>query len=192
MEATGVTPESVSTAFYQQMINLCQSLGGLSSDRINVGLLLGATEYCLGEVRGWLSGGYADMSEADVISMANAVIAAAAQVNTSTGADILHDLDELDTAAATAHEVRSEEIERQIWILWMASLPPDSDLTDLDPIQRHLTAMGLVTNTWYYSDEDARRDLRRARIRAAGVGADRESIGVPSEGHDEEPEPGHH
>jgi hypothetical protein len=186
MTATGVRPESVDTATYQRMIELCQALGGLSDDRLTVGLILGAAEYCIGEIRGWLGGGYADMTEAEVIEMAGAVIEAGNQLRTWNADDIVSDCDFIDADCDTVEAFPQEDIEKELWTLWMASLEAGSDLTDLDPIQDRLAALGLSTNhDWWYSDDDAAADLAAARDRATGVHDSRRRTGVPSEGRDE-------
>jgi len=192
MEATGVTPDSIDASIYHTMVDLCEALLGLSGTRLTVGMLLGATEYCLGEVKAWLAGGAADMTEDEVIDMAGAVISAAASLGSASddAAAAGRDLDAIDRAATTAQDIDPDEIEKQIWTLWMASLPRDSDLLDIDPIQEHLVKLGLVTDTWYYTDEDERRDLFHARVNAAFVRGDRRDIRMPSASADEGEEGG--
>jgi hypothetical protein len=181
--ATGITPNAVGSTIYEKIVavnDLASTLGDL---RLDIGLVQAAAQYCLGEIKAQQSGGIGDMTEAEVLDCANVVISSASGLMASTPiiSSAISQLDGVISSAATARTISSEQLERQMWILWMSNLPADSDLIDeCDPIQEHLAAMGLIKKTMYYTDAEERQDLANASQQAGALKEDRKAIGVPS------------
>jgi hypothetical protein len=183
MKPTAITPDGIDAAMYKQMTDLGDALNAVSRSKLEIGLVLGAAEYCLGEIKGHLSHGAADNSVDDVKAMAETIIATSGNVT-----DAAHDADELlralraTQAQTDALNPNAEVLEKEIWVLWMATLEPDARILDIDPIEDYLAKKGLVTKTWYYSKSDETKDIERAKGAAKELDARRAEAGLPGAG----------
>jgi hypothetical protein len=183
MKPTAVTPDGIDAAMFKQLAELNEALNAVSSSKLEIGLVQSAAEYCIGEIKGHVSHGAADMSVEDVKAMADAIISTSGNVT-----DAAHDADELlralqDTQSQTAAlNPNADVIEREIWVLWMATLDPNARILDNDPIEDYLAAKGLVTKTWWYSKSDETKDIERAKASAKDLEARRAAAGLPGGG----------
>ncbi len=183
LKPTAISPDGIDAAMFKHFLELQEALADVSSSKLDVGLLQGAAEYCLGEIKGHISHGSADMSVADVKLMAVSIISAGASV-----IDARHDADELQrklqAALAQSQSMNpdADTLEREIWILWIATLEPEARILDIDPIESYLVGKGLVTKTLWYSKADEAKDIAKAKGLAADLNARRDEQGLPGGG----------
>src|SRR6266508_558948 len=186
LEPGGLDPDVLNTQIWQRLSALYRGGLGVQQQVQYLPLLLGGAEYALGQFRLLQSGGQADMPRSDLIGMATSLNRATghlAALNTwlRTGLDALSRLE----ATTKAPVPKQEEIESDIWIMWMSTLSNrDSDILDLDPIEDHLEAIGVigpgilgVDFGWYTSEDDELAALSAARSQAGRIHARYEALG---------------
>ncbi|HTM20180.1 MAG TPA: DUF4157 domain-containing protein, partial [Kofleriaceae bacterium] len=179
MEATGVDPDTMEMRSYRSVSDLARDLRRLPPAANSVSNLNGVAEYCIGEIKANLGEGTGgDMSERDVLDMVQAVCNAGNNLNIIQ-AHVDSTRVRLAGARAASEglpEISVTEIEKDIWTRWMAELPRDSNILDLDAIENHLRELGLVTNAiLWYSDADEANDIAAARERLTRMSDDHRS-----------------
>lgn len=147
LEPGGLDPHVLSSDIWQRLSGLYRSTLGVQRHTQYLPLLLGNTEYALGQFRLLDAGAPADMSRPDLIDMATTLHRSAAhlqQLNTELR-QRLQDLDKLGAQVAAAPRFAARQMEHEVWIMWMAGLSDSqSDILDLDEIEDHLTAIGVL------------------------------------------------
>lgn len=83
----------------------------------------------------------------------------------------------LERAAATDSSYRADQMERDIWMLWMGSLKKDANVLDLDEIEDYIgpEGLGLVDFGWYTWDKEENDAIANARRQSAKIRARRDA-----------------
>lgn len=138
------------------------------------GLELGNAEYSIAQVQAHIDRATTDMSWDDTLNLVSTL---ANWENQLAGFDaVITDgigrMQAFGAAAADFTIPSVDELERQIWDIWMSRLDtPDKEETiDQDVIQHHLVALGLIHDYFYMSDADQHREVLAARARVAARG----------------------
>gem|GEM_PF-4176801 len=175
LEPEGISPDAISADVLARIMSVNEALAGLNGATFEVTQIASSAEYCIGEIRGHISNGVADMSETEVKEMADALIACGEGMGSmSTSIEsVRHSLTTLRSATQGAHIPSASALERQLWILWIAELPADSNgVLDNDVLEDYLRPKGLVSPAAvWYSDADEHHDIASARRQADGLRA---------------------
>jgi hypothetical protein len=159
---------------------LYRSVLGVQRHVVYLPLVLGNTEYALGQFRLLDAGVEADMDRATLIDMAATLGRSAAHLR-ALNAELqqkLAGLDALRTQIAAAKPQSTHEMEQDIWIMWMSEIGNgDSDILDLDEIEDHLEAIGVLGSGgllgvdfgMWTSKDDELDALRAARGQAGAI-----------------------
>ncbi|MEU7906464.1 DUF4157 domain-containing protein [Actinoplanes sp. NPDC049118] len=180
LQPGGLDPHVLSTGVWHNLADLYRGVLGVQRHTRYLPLILGGAEYALGQFRLMEAGAPTDMERADLVGMAVALNRAGAQVRL-LGPELTRRLAALDrlreqAAAVTRRELR--EVEHDVWIMWMETVPDgQSDLLDLDEIEDHLEAIGMLGSGgllgvdfgMWTSTDDEREALAAARARAREV-----------------------
>jgi len=171
----GLRPEAMALPVWRALSELQSTLLRFSGTTTNMFLMHGAAEYALGEIRAHVDGGTPETSEDELLDICTSLFAsnqALRQYETALEAGI-QQIAAINRAVAEAPaEADVNEVERDIWIMWMASLPDSqSDVLDLDAIENYLAQIGLlgpggtlgVDFGIYTSEDDEREALAAAR-----------------------------
>ena len=142
-------------------------------------LINGGAEYAIGEIRAHVAGGQTDMSEEQLLDLVQSLIradrsGAAVEREVRSRLERLPDvLSRIRAAAAGLPSV--EQMEKDIWVLWISEISEsDSDILDLDAIEDHLAAIGVIgpnsvlgVDFGIWTSEDDQLDAIRAARRQA-------------------------
>lgn len=176
LKPDGLRPEILQMRIWQALTQLHTKIPLIGPMATSQGLLMANSEYAIGEIKAHASGGSgADMSEADAIDMVLAVLSSAkggAELDKAiTKAEST--MTALSAAARTKSTYTVDQMERDIWVLWMSRLKKGSNILDLDAIEDHLgpDGLGLVDFGWYTSDDDENEAIETAKGRARDVRA---------------------
>lgn len=184
----GLDPHVLSTAVWRNLATLYRSVLGVQTHTQYLPLVLGATEYALGQFRLLEAGVPADMSEDELVHLAVTLNRSTAHLR-ALGDELtrrLTALDDLREQAAAVPRRGVGEVERDVWTLWMATVPDaQSDVLDLDAIEDRLTAIGLLGSGgelgvdfgMWTSGDDERAALAAARSAARTVRARYDALG---------------
>jgi hypothetical protein len=186
LEPGGLDPDVLSTQIWQRLSGLYRGGLGVQQQVQYLPLLLGGAEYALGQFRLLQAGGQADMTRADLVSMAvslNRATGHLSSLNTWLGSG-LEALSRLE-ATTKAPVPKQAEMEADIWIMWMSGVPnSESDILDIDAIEDHLASIGVigpgilgVDFGWYTSEEDELAALAAARSHAGRIYDRYEALG---------------
>jgi hypothetical protein len=154
MQPGGLKPEVMQLHLWQHLVDLHASALKTIQMADLQSLIASGAEYAIGEIKAQSGGGAgADM---DVGALHNLIGLLASDDGQSVGLDA-----QLATATAALQGVlasltgapatggREEEVERDIWLLWMAELSEEeAKVLDRDPIEKHLEGLGLISS--YY------------------------------------------
>lgn len=188
LEPGGSSPDLINTQIWQTIARMYGEITRLQRVSWYLPLLLGNTEYALGQLRLLEAGVDADMPEADVIDMAvslghaNSAIQPLDRLLTQK----LAALDRLNARLDASPNYPTDEIEQDIWIFWMSSLPDsESDILDLDAIEDHLkdihvlgggsSRLGVDFGLWT-SKSDELEALASARNKSSAIRTKIESM----------------
>lgn len=182
LQPGGLDPHVLSTAVWRNLAQLYRGVLGVQTHTQYLPLLLGTTEYALGQLRLVSAGVPADMTSSEIVDMAAELNRSSAHVR-ALSAELttrLAALDELREQAAAVPRRGTSEVERDVWVMWMATVPDgQSDVLDLDAIEDRLAAIGLLGpggilgvdfGAWT-SGDDERAALAAARGEARSVRA---------------------
>ena len=147
LEPGGIHPQLIHAELWQTLAPLYRSATTVQQAGWHLPLLLGNTEYALGQWRLLVAGAQADMSASEVFHMAADLVAANHQMR-ALDAEIGQRTQLLQAAMARLNSAITYppgELEQDIWIVWMAGLPiSQSDVLDQDAIEDHLHAIGVL------------------------------------------------
>jgi hypothetical protein len=184
ISSEGLEPQFRELAMWRAVANIYRSgleIGPVS--RATHALSVNLSDF-LAEVRVFDAGGESKLTEAKI----NQSIAAMQQADgQQTGAQDeftrkLADLKALKTAVAAINpQAKSQQqMERDIWILWMSTLQHNSNILDLDAIEDHIgpKGLGIVDFGIYTSDADENEAIETARGNAAQLRAESQQATV--------------
>jgi hypothetical protein len=184
ISSEGLEPQFRELAMWRAAANIYRSgleIGPVS--RATHALSVNLSDF-LAEVRVFDAGGESKLTEAKI----NQSIAAMQQADgQQTGAQDeftrkLADLKALKTAVAAINpQAKSQQqMERDIWILWMSTLQHNSNILDLDAIEDHIgpKGLGIVDFGIYTSDADENEAIETARGNAAQLRAESQQATV--------------
>jgi hypothetical protein len=182
LQPGGLDPHVLSTGVWRNLADLYRGVLGVQRHTQYLPLILGGAEYALGQFRLLEAGVPGDMERADLVDMAVSLNRAGAHVR-RLGPELtqrLAALDRLGERAAAIGRREIREVEHDVWVMWMETLPDGrSDILDLDEIEDHLAAIGMLGAGSYLgvdfgmwtSTDDEREALAAARARAREVHA---------------------
>jgi len=180
LEPAGLDPDVLRSDIWQHLAGLYRSAVGVQRHTQYLPLLLGNAEYALGQFRLLDAGAPADMSRTNTIEMAGALSRASTHLE-QLNAELwqrLTALDQLAARVAAAPRPTVDQMEQDIWIMWMADLGnAQSDILDLDEIEDHLASIGIlgaggllgVDFGWWTSEDDELEALSAARAQAGAI-----------------------
>jgi hypothetical protein len=180
LQPGGLDPNVLKSGIWQRLSDLYRSVLGVQRHTMYLPLILGNTEYALGQLRLTEAGAETDMDHAELVDMAAELGRSAAHLR-ALNAELqqrLAGLDALRAQVAQAKPLSAGEMEQDIWIMWMSELRTgDSDILDLDEIEDHLAAIGVLGEggllgvdfgSWT-SEDDELEALRAARAKAGAI-----------------------
>jgi hypothetical protein len=152
MEAGGLKPAVMKLQLWEELVRLHSGLLATVKLAELQSLMASNAEFAIGEIKVQMaSGGGVDLEMAALDDLTNLLLGNDAQF-----ADIDSRLDAAITQLqslkksldkAGSPQGREWELERDIWILWMAELPEDeAKVLDIDAIEDHLEAMKIKTS----------------------------------------------
>jgi len=156
MEPGGLKPEVVKLQLWEKLVNMHGEVLA-TIDRAGMqSMIASAAEYAIGEIKAQMSGGSA--ADLDVPSLHSLIgdLAAADAASASIDARLSSAITALQgiqasLGSAACAEGREDEMERDIWLMWMAELPDDeAKILDIDAIEDHLISLGFITS--YYGN----------------------------------------
>jgi pimeloyl-ACP methyl ester carboxylesterase len=180
LQPGGIDPNLLSSGIWQRLSELYRGVLNVQKHTTFLPLILGGTEYALGQFRLLDAGVEADMERGQLIEMATALGRAAEYLRRLNDELVpkLAALDALKTQVALAKPRSVREMEQDIWIMWMAEVSnSDSDILDLDAIEDHLAAIGVLGPSsllgvdfgYWTSKDDEIEALQAARARAGTI-----------------------
>ena len=152
MEPGGLNPAVMKLQLWEELVHLHEGLLKTANLASLQSLVASNAEFAIGEMKAQQGGGAAaDLEPAVLENLITTLVNNDAQVG---------DLDSrLDAAITQLNSFkkslddapdprgRRSELERDIWLLWMAELPEDeAKILDIDAIEEHLEAMKLKTS----------------------------------------------
>jgi hypothetical protein len=180
LEPTGVSPDALNSQFWERLNVLYRDAFRMLLHTQNLPHVLGGVEYVLGQFQVLRAGGKTDLSQAELVDMAESLQRVADPL-TQLNAELsgrLSVLDQLQTQARAAPRYSDEQMECYIWILWMSTLDDNNSfLLDRDPIEDRLHKIGVlgpdsmlgVDFGRWTSKEDEVAALAAARREAAAI-----------------------
>lgn len=183
MAPAGLRPEAMQLPAWRAITDLQSTLLTYSGATTNLFLMHGAAEHALGEIRAHVSGGETELDERDLLDICMSLVASNQALRTyeaNLEAAMRHFARLSSAVEAAPARADVDELERNIWIMWMASLSDSqSDILDLDEIEDHLARIGLLGSGGqlgvdfglYTSEEDEREALAAARRLNGGLSA---------------------
>ncbi|MEU0885644.1 DUF4157 domain-containing protein [Lentzea sp. NPDC005914] len=147
LQPGGLDPHVLSTGVWRNLADLYRGVLGVQRHTQYLPLILGGTEYALGQFRLAEVGASADMKQSELVDMAVSLNRAGVHLRL-LGPELtrrLSALDRLREAAAAIKHRGIREVEQDVWIMWMETVPDgQSDILDLDEIEDHLAAIGML------------------------------------------------
>lgn len=156
MDPGGLKPEVMKLHLWEQLVNLHDRVLATIAAADLQSLIASGAEYAIGEIKVQEGGGPgADLDVAtlhDLIGTLAADDSVSASLDAALG-NATAALQALEAQFSVAPNPlgREDEVERDIWLLWMAELPEDeAKVLDIDVIEDHLVSLGLITG--YYGN----------------------------------------
>jgi len=187
LEPGGLSPDARNSQTWERLSRLYRSVLGIQLHTQYLPLVLGNVEYALGQFRLLEAGAQAEMSQDELVDMAESLNQAAAHL-TQLNAELsekLNGLSQLQAQAQAAPRYSEQEMECDIWILWMSTLSADqSNDLDLDAIEDRLHEIGVlgpnsllgVDFGWYTSEVEELVALAAARRKAVDIRARQQEL----------------
>lgn len=165
LEPGGMRPEILKMGIWKSLTQLHQAAPQIGGASLTMGLLMSNSEFAIGEIKAQTGGGRGDMPEQEAVELVQTVLRAgdAAKALDPHLDAAEQKIEALRRAAAAPITYRAPQMERDIWVLWMASLELDSNILDLDAIEDHLKALGIVDFGDYTFDDEENAAIKTAR-----------------------------
>jgi len=187
LEPGGLKPEVMKLKLWEQLVDLHASVLKTVNQADLQSLIASGAEYAIGEIKAQIGGGAgADLELPDLHHLIGTLAAddaayAGLEARLSAAITNLQGV-RASLSSAPSPLGREEEMERDIWILWMAELSEDeAKVLDRDPIEEHLEALGFITSYYgsggslgvdtgvWTSKDDCLEMVQAARTRAAAL-----------------------
>jgi hypothetical protein len=191
LEPGGLDPDVLESRIWQRLSALYRSVVHAQNYATFLPLILGNTEYCLGQFRLLAAGASTDMSRAELVDMATSVNHAGLMLDPLNNELIakLEQVTQLEARVTRGPGPPEVTMEADIWIMWMASLKDSgSDVLDLDAIEDRLhdinvlgpgSILGVDFGLWT-SEDDELAALAAARSYADAIHGRYDSLGRTS------------
>lgn len=149
MQPTGLSPAVLNSRIWQHVASMYR--GALKMNGVNANLAQASRlmTAAIGEARVQVAGGTSPMTKEQLLADIDNMIAYTTRITplsqqmiekTTALTDFSNSVVRFDPLSKSV-----DEIERDIWIMWMASLnDSESDIIDLDAIENHLAQIGLI------------------------------------------------
>jgi Domain of unknown function (DUF4157) len=180
LQPGGLDPNVLATDIWHRLADLYRGVLGVQQHTQFLPLILGNVEYALGQFRLLEAGAPADMDRAALVDMAVALNRAGAHLRALRPElqQRLGAMARLEAQAAATKRRTPREVEQDIWLMWMETVPDgQSDILDRNAIEDHLAAIGVlgpgsvlgVDFGWWTSKDDELEALAAARPKAAAI-----------------------
>lgn len=182
LDSSGLDPSIMDLAIWKKAADIYRS--GLEYSRLSGQLhsLTVSLSDFIGDVRVFAAGGETTLTEQTInekITAMEGKDAAQASLNTELTTKIA-DLEAIKQAVSAIDPSKKNvrQMEKDIWILWMASLSRDSNILDLDEIENHIgpKGLGIVDFGIYTSDADENEAIENARDTANMLRAEQQMM----------------
>jgi hypothetical protein len=155
------------------MVQASHALSGNLADRI-------------GDLRVYAAGGKSDLTDAKIAAMVATLTQQDGQLAKARDelATKIVDLANLKAAAGNIDTAKSKvSMEREIWQLWMSTLPMNSNILDIDAIENHIGPKGLkiIDFGLYTTRADQNDAIDKARHTTAFLKAEAAKSDVPAD-----------
>jgi hypothetical protein len=152
LQPGSLKPAVMKLRLWEQLVDLHSSVLKTINQADMQSLVASGAEYAIGEIKAQVGGGTG--ADLDVATLHGLIGTLAADDAASAGLDArlstaIADLQRVNAGHASAPSPfgREGEMERDIWILWMAELSDEeATVLDRDPIEDHLRALGFITD----------------------------------------------
>jgi hypothetical protein len=191
LEPGGLDPDVLESKIWQRLSALHRSIVNVQNYATFLPLILGNTEYCLGQFRLLAAGASTDMSRAGLVDMATSINRVGLMLDPLNNELIakLEQLTQLEASITRGPGPPEVAVEANIWIMWIASLKDsESDILDLDAIEDRLrdinvlgpgSILGVDFGLWT-SEDDELAALAAARSQADVIQSRYDSLGRTS------------
>ncbi|HEY6057072.1 MAG TPA: hypothetical protein VIV06_03525, partial [Candidatus Limnocylindrales bacterium] len=140
----------------------------------------------IADVRVFEAGGETKLTEASITSTISKLETQEAELTKAT-TELTTKVSELKALKISVQAIDPkaksvQQVERDIWVMWMSELAYDSNILDLDAIEDHIGPKGLkiVDFGWYTSDADENAAIEQARSDAMFLKAEASKGEVPA------------
>lgn len=172
-----MSPAALESRTWKEIELLHSSMDNVTKVSQGQLLLMSDLEYAIGELRVRQAGQQGDMPDDALLQLVNDL----RKANTACqplDAELSRRLGGMQTLAGqipSASDYSVDDLEKDIWILWMATIPDDeSGILDRDPIEDHLTAIGVLGKNsllgvdfgWWTTKSDTLEAVAAARAKA--------------------------
>ncbi len=187
LEPGGIHPALMNSQIWETLSRLYRTVGSVQQIGWHLPLLLGNTEYAIGQLRLIDAGAEAEMSRPELVEMAISLTRVNRQMR-MLDAEIeerMVGLDSLLARLSSPSGYGQDELEQDIWIMWISGIAnDDSDILDLDAIEDHLSSIGVLGDSGrlgvdfgsWTSEHDVLQAIAAARRAASGILARFEAI----------------
>ncbi|HET9647139.1 MAG TPA: hypothetical protein VFP34_02790 [Microlunatus sp.] len=176
-----------------QQIAMWQKVAGIYRSGLEVAQLTQASHQTtmalsdlIADVRVFEAGGTTKLTDASIASTLTQLEQQDSQLTVAT-TELTNKITELQTmntavAAINPQAKTAPQMEKDIWVLWMATLAKNSNILDIDAIEDHIGPKGLkiVDFGWYTSDADENEAIDQARSDAMFLEAEANNAQVPA------------
>ncbi len=185
ISSAGLEPSIQQVAMWQKVAAIYRSgleVAPLAQASHQAAMALGDL---IADVRVWEAGGTSTLTEADLATRLTQLEQQDTQLTAAT-TQLTSKLAELVALRAAAQAIDPQartqvQVERDIWVQWMATLAPGSNILDIDAIEDHIGPQGLriVDFGSYTSDADEDEAIEQARSDAMFLQAEASGRDVP-------------
>jgi hypothetical protein len=173
IDSAGLDPSIIRLDMWQKISNMFESGHSYNDISLDLHRMTVAVADLVGELRVYNTGGESDLDESTidrVVAQLDGHDATLEAIETALSGQIAH-LDRIQEVvdAVDPESYTVDDMEKDIWTLWMSELALDSNILDIDAIEDHLAGLGMVDFGDYTSDEDEDAAIRAARREAAAL-----------------------
>jgi hypothetical protein len=180
LEPGGIHPGILRSRSWETLATMYRTTAQVQKTGWHLPLLLGNTEYALGQWRLINAGADADLTRAEVLDLAASLVEVNGQLR-ALDREIDMRLGPLEAASARVASAAGyplPQLKQDVWIVWMADLPAErSDDLDANDITDHLHDIGVlgpgsvlgVDFGWWTSEDDELAAIAAARGEAVRI-----------------------